>query len=173
MQLQSLIPRHLVNEVYKNVFNFGLHLSYNVLVPNTITNLADYSKTENSISFRLSPPYPPTGEISEYSVEYCYYKWLDRWNEDCQNKIFKPTQCKLWPTYHCFLLEKLVEKQHYDIKVQITSSNSIKNIFIYIYMHIYITRFELRIRTLISTNLLLQGFLQFKDVGKLQLFLSF
>ncbi|KAF2886877.1 hypothetical protein ILUMI_19296, partial [Ignelater luminosus] len=85
-------------------------------VPNTITNLTAYSKTKNSISLRLSPPYPPTGEIAIYSVEYCYnYRYSQN---DCQNQTFTPTSCKLWPTFHCFVLEKLEENRYYNIKVK-------------------------------------------------------
>ncbi|KAF2898624.1 hypothetical protein ILUMI_07550 [Ignelater luminosus] len=87
-------------------------------VPNTITNLTAYSKTKNSISLRLSPPYPPTGEIAEYLVEYCYNYYHFYWRQDCKTQTFTPTSCILWPTFHCFLLEKLEEDRDYDIKVK-------------------------------------------------------
>ncbi|KAH0808960.1 hypothetical protein GEV33_013831 [Tenebrio molitor] len=57
-------------------------------VPNAVTDLLVYTKNESSASLRWKPPYPPTGVLQKYKIEY-YNAHSNR------IKDFKMTSCKI------------------------------------------------------------------------------
>nr|XP_023011994.1 receptor-type tyrosine-protein phosphatase F-like [Leptinotarsa decemlineata] len=82
-------------------------------VPNSISQLEAISKDESSISLRWKEPYPPTGVLKRYLIEYAYYSYEYNYQESVS---LKP--CPLWKDYHCGNVTKNLHwKYTYTIRV--------------------------------------------------------
>ncbi|CAH1155542.1 unnamed protein product [Phaedon cochleariae] len=80
-------------------------------VPYTVSIIEAYSKEMNSVSLRWRSPYPPTGVIEKYRIQYSTY--LKNYQFEI---ISDPTPCRLWPDFHCAdIKDKIWEKYEYYI----------------------------------------------------------
>ena len=82
-----------------------------IAVPGKVENATAYSYGANWIHLRWSEPYPPTGELEYYEVQYFLdnKKWL---------KIVKADEyCFLWKEMICARLDDLESEVHYTVKV--------------------------------------------------------
>jgi hypothetical protein len=73
---------------------------YSFSVPNAVTDLLVYTKNESSASLRWKPPYPPTGVLEKYKIEY-HNKHSNR------IKNLNMMSCKVWPDFHCVTVSNL------------------------------------------------------------------
>jgi hypothetical protein len=77
-----------------------------------VTDLQVYTKNESSVSLRWKPPYPPTGVLEKYQIEF----------ETVFRKVYKNelriTSCKLWPDFHCATVANLERRVGYTFKVR-------------------------------------------------------
>ncbi|KAF5275050.1 hypothetical protein FQA39_LY06987 [Lamprigera yunnana] len=96
--------------------NMNLKISTLAAVPHVIKDIVVFSKNESSISVRFPLPYPPTGVIVEYSVEYCYERsWRSAY---CEKTIIVPAEpCILWRSFHCITLYKLYQDYTYTLAI--------------------------------------------------------
>jgi hypothetical protein len=82
---------------------------YSFSVPNAGTDLVVYTKNETSASLRWKPPYPPSGVLEKYNINYRHDGHI--------NKL-KVTSCKLWPDFHCVTVSNLESDVEYRFKVR-------------------------------------------------------
>jgi hypothetical protein len=82
-------------------------------IPNTVNDLLIYTKNESSVSLRWKPPYPPTGVLQKYKIEY-QQEYLIRSRD---KNGFEMTSCTLWPDFHCITVCDLERGVEYTFKV--------------------------------------------------------
>jgi hypothetical protein len=80
-----------------------------------VTDLQVYTKNESSTSLRWKPPYPPTGILQKYQIEYQKEK---KFNGKRNKKEFEMTSCKLWPDFHCVTVANLEPGVGYTFEVR-------------------------------------------------------
>jgi hypothetical protein len=73
-----------------------------------------YTKNESSVSLRWKPPYPPTGVLQKYKIEY-QQEYLIRSRD---KNGFEMTSCKLWPDFQCITVCDLERRVEYTFKVR-------------------------------------------------------
>ncbi|XP_063907949.1 uncharacterized protein LOC135126082 isoform X2 [Zophobas morio] len=79
-------------------------------VSKSVSNLLVYTKNASSVSLRWKPPYPPTGVLKNYKINYFSYR--KKVEEEVQIR-----RCKLWPELHCAILNDLPSNADLTIKV--------------------------------------------------------
>ncbi|KRT85073.1 Fibronectin domain-containing protein, partial [Oryctes borbonicus] len=67
-------------------------------VPGIVRNITVYTKNTTSVGLRWLPPYPPTGQIEYYVIEY-----YDRVNREVI--VSKKSECKIWREQICHVLD--------------------------------------------------------------------
>jgi hypothetical protein len=79
-----------------------------------VTDLQVYTKNESSVSLRWKPPYPPTGVLEKYQIEYdkLYF------HGNSYKKEFEIMTCKLWSDFHCVTVSDLERRVEYRFKVR-------------------------------------------------------
>lgn len=85
-------------------------------VPNGVSDLLVYTKNESSVSLRWKPPYPPTGILERYKINY--YAGRSLYKKIAE---FGITPCRLWPDLHCVTLSNLESNEEYSFLVRIMS----------------------------------------------------
>jgi hypothetical protein len=80
-----------------------------------VTDLQVYTKNESSTSLRWKPPYPPTGILQKYQIEYQKEKKI--YGKRNKNE-FEMTSCKLWPDFHCVTVANLEPGVGYTFEVR-------------------------------------------------------
>ncbi|XP_068893062.1 receptor-type tyrosine-protein phosphatase kappa-like isoform X6 [Tenebrio molitor] len=94
-------------EIYTTSRNFRTKPT----IPSVVTDLQVYTKNESSVSLRWKPPYPPTGVLEKYQIEF----------ETVFRKVYENelriTSCKLWPDFHCATVTNLERRVGYTFKV--------------------------------------------------------
>lgn len=85
------------------------------IAPPKVTGLDFYSKTENSVSLRWQPPYPPHGELSGYNIKF--FRQFDS-SQIESNYSRTPESCLLWPDYHCATINNnITRRTNYTVTV--------------------------------------------------------
>ncbi|XP_063907960.1 uncharacterized protein LOC135126088 isoform X2 [Zophobas morio] len=79
-------------------------------VSKSVSNLLVYTKNASSVSLRWKPPYPPTGVLKNYKINYFIYR--KKVEEEMQIR-----RCRLWPELHCAILNDLPSNVDLTIKV--------------------------------------------------------
>jgi hypothetical protein len=79
-----------------------------------VIDLQVYTKSESSVSLRWKPPYPPTGVLQKYQIEY------DKGylNETRYKNEFEMMSCKLWSDFHCVTVSNLKSRAKYTFEVR-------------------------------------------------------
>jgi hypothetical protein len=78
-----------------------------------VTDLQVYTKNERSVSLRWKPPYPPTGVLEKYKIEFQIVFW-----KIYRHKELEITSCKLWPDFHCATVANLERDKEYTFEVR-------------------------------------------------------
>ncbi|CAG9859659.1 unnamed protein product [Phyllotreta striolata] len=107
------ISRNKTNWLFSDSFNF----TSNPTSPGSVTQLSVYSKNDSSISLRWKKPYPPTGVLKEYKIDYYYYYFSIKYTNRIILRASEAT-CNLWKEFHCATITKEVYNNYvYHIKV--------------------------------------------------------
>ncbi|XP_065168192.1 LOW QUALITY PROTEIN: receptor-type tyrosine-protein phosphatase S-like [Atheta coriaria] len=90
--------------------------------PNPVQFAEVYSSTENTLSIRWSAPYPPTGVLDTFLIEYEYKHWIGwRSSKEAQFNSIRP--CKIWTNMYCTTLYNLDRHFKYDISIYARNKN--------------------------------------------------
>lgn len=87
--------------------------------PSTVRAFLIYSKNDSSISIRWQEPYPPSGNLEKYKINY------NAANQESKSKTVKNSPCILWADYRCFTLTNLNKNTKYSIQVSKLISSTI------------------------------------------------
>ncbi|XP_065167698.1 uncharacterized protein [Atheta coriaria] len=87
-------------------------------VPNQVKYAEVYSSTENSLFLRWSAPYPPTGVLSTFLIQFKSTKWS--WTPHTIKEI---SPCKIWTNMFCTTLVDLYENRVYVISISAVNKN--------------------------------------------------
>ncbi|XP_063908361.1 receptor-type tyrosine-protein phosphatase T-like isoform X4 [Zophobas morio] len=81
-------------------------------VPRVVTDLLVYTKNASSVSLRWKPPYPPTGILKDYTINYSSYR-----KKINQETVVPITPCTLWSELHCATLSDLPFDAYLTFKI--------------------------------------------------------
>ncbi|XP_050510291.1 tyrosine-protein phosphatase 69D-like isoform X2 [Diabrotica virgifera virgifera] len=99
-------------KIHRNsAWNYSEYRNFTTLpsVANKIYGVEKYNNSENSISLRWKPPYPPTGILEKYFIIY-------GWRSTSEEVAIK--ECTFWKGYHCATIDKQISfKTTYQIQV--------------------------------------------------------
>nr|XP_022915416.1 uncharacterized protein LOC111425550 [Onthophagus taurus] len=109
----------------ENFLNNRLYHNFSILTaptaPLPIPNITMYSKTVSSISLRWSKPYPPTGQLENYFIQY----WVETRRQELRvAKIEIDSNCIFWPELICGEINNLKANENYTICVVGKNVNS-------------------------------------------------
>lgn len=113
-----------------------------ISVPKPVDQFETYSRDDNWISLRWKPPYPPTGTLDKYTIEYTQIR---TWRNLKKSVNIEAEPCSFWNEYHCFKIENLDASYYYIINVRIVfffNDNPLIMLFRY--------RFGLKIKNLMN-----------------------